>query len=866
MTLQAGTRLGPYEILAPIGAGGMGEVYRARDARLGRDVAVKVLPPEFADDSQRRSRFEQEARSASALNHPNIVAVYDIGSAPSGLFVAMELVDGKTLRDALEAGRLPLSRVLEISLQLASGLARAHGAGIVHRDLKPENVMLTKDGFVKILDFGLAKIMAAGDSETSNLPTAIPTKTSAGTVMGTAGYMSPEQASGKSADFRSDQFSFGTILYEMGTGKRPFQRPTAAQTMSAIIQEDPEPIGAANPKIPAPLRWIVERCLAKEPESRYASTTDLARDIKNIRDHISEASVSSESRPGIVAPKAPRKRGLRVAAAAALLLAAIALGMVVQKRISHRPPPSYQQITFGSGTIRSARFAPDGQTILYAAAWDGNDPKIFLKHPSSPDSLPLELPSANLLGISSSGEMAIAVGCRTTHPGVCAGTLAQAALTGGAPRDIANGIQDTDWAPDGTSYLVTRDVEGKARLEYPVGKVLYSTSGHVSCARFSPKGDRIAFLDHPFPLDDAGSVAIVDLAGNKKTLTIQWARANGLAWSADGSEIWFTATEAGANQSLYAVSPSGKLRVVTRVPGGLKLHDIARNGKALLARESYRAGILGLPAGETRERDLSWLDYSFAADLASDGRTLLFDEEGEAGGANYTVYLRKFDGTPAVRLGEGSALALSPDRNWALSSLPQANSPFILLPTGTGNPRKIALGDISPEQSAAWLPDSRGIVFAGSEKGHDVRLWSVAIDGGRPRAITPEGTFTALPGFAVSPDGRFVAAIGPDRKAAIFPIAGGTPRELPTVAAAEYPLRFTADGRSLFVWKRGDVPAPVTRVDVATGKRELWKNLMPVDPAGVERISNVVVAPEAGAYAYAYARVLSDLFMVEGLR
>ena len=865
MSLAPGTRLGPYEILAPIGAGGMGEVYRGRDPRLGRDVAIKVLPPEFAADSQRRVRFEQEARSASALNHPNIVGMYDIGDSPSGLYVAMELVDGKTLREALEGGRLPLSRAIEVALQLTTGLARAHGAGIVHRDLKPENVMLTKDGFVKILDFGLAKIMAAGDAENSNLPTAGPANTSAGTVMGTAGYMSPEQASGRSADFRSDQFSCGTIVYEMVTGKRPFQRATAAQTMSAVIQEDPEPIGTLNPKVPAPLRWIVERCLAKEPEARYASTTDLARDIKNIRDHISEASVSRETLTGVAAPKAPRKRFPVVAAAAVIFLAALGLGAFLENRLSRHPAPSYQQITFGSGTIRSARFAPDGQTILYAAAWDGNPPKIFLKHPSSPDSLPLELPSANLLGISASGDMAIAVGCRMTHPGVCAGTLAQAALTGGAPRDIADGVQDADWAADG-SYLVARDVAGKARIEYPLGKVIYETPGHVSYARLSPKRDRIAFIDHPFVSDDAGRIAVVDLAGNKKILTIQWARANGVSWSADGSEIWFTATEAGANQSLYAVTLSGKLRVVTRVPGGLKLHDIARNGRVLLARESYRAGILGLPGGETRERDLSWLDYSFAADLAPDGKTLLFDEEGEAGGSNYMVYLRKFDGTPAVRLGEGSALGLSPDQSWALASLPQANSPFLLLPTGTGSPKKIALESISPEQSAAWMPDSRHIVFAGSEKGHDLRLWIQGIDEARPRAITPEGILTAIPGFAISPDGKFVAAIASHHQAELFPIDGSAPRPLPTVQPGEFPVRFSGDGKSLYVWKRGEVPAPITRIDVASGRRELWKNLIPVDPAGVERISNVVLAPDAGAYAYAYARVLSDLFVVDGLR
>ncbi|HWC64882.1 MAG TPA: serine/threonine-protein kinase, partial [Thermoanaerobaculia bacterium] len=275
MSLSSGTRLGPYEILAPLGAGGMGEVYRARDSRLGRDVAVKVLPPEFAADSQRRARFEQEARAASALNHPHIVSIFDIGSSEAGLYVAMELVEGKTLREFLESGRIPVSRSLELATQVAEGLARAHSAGIVHRDLKPENVMISRDGFAKILDFGLAKIAPARSADASSLPTMAPQATDVGTVLGTVGYMSPEQASGRSVDFRSDQFSLGTLLYEMAAGKRPFHRATAAQTMAAIIQEDPEPIATLNSKVPPPLRWIVDRCLAKDPEARYASTTDL---------------------------------------------------------------------------------------------------------------------------------------------------------------------------------------------------------------------------------------------------------------------------------------------------------------------------------------------------------------------------------------------------------------------------------------------------------------------------------------------------------------------------------------------------------------------------------------------------------------
>jgi serine/threonine protein kinase/Tol biopolymer transport system component len=864
MALSAGQKLGPYEILVPLGVGGMGEVYRARDPRLRRDVAIKVLSGEFATDADRRGRFEQEARAASALNHHNIVTIHDIGSSDTTIYIAMEFVDGKTLRELLQGGALPTRKILDLGYQIADGLSKAHAAGIVHRDLKPENVMVTKDGVAKILDFGLAKLVKTQSEEVSEVPTA----THAGTVLGTVGYMSPEQASGKPLDFRSDQFSLGSILYEMATGKRAFQRGTSAETLTAIIREEVEPVERVNAAAPAPLRWLLERCLQKEPDERYGSTRDLAQDLKNVREHLSEASVPGATTGPQVVPAAPARRRsvLRYALAALALLAALAAGMLLEKRWNKTSPPSYQQITFGSGTIRAARFAPDGQTLIYSVSWDGNPLKMYLKHPSSPDSLPLELPSANLLGISSSGEMAIALDCRSNHPGVCAGKLARAALTGGAPRDVAEGIQEADWSPDGSSQLIVRDVGGKSRIEFPLGKVLYETSGHVSYARLSPRADRIAFLDHPFSLDDAGTLAVIDLSGKKTTLTGKWASEHGLAWSPSGDEIWFTATEAGANRSLYAVTLAGKLRVVTRVPGGLKLHDIARNGKVLLTRESPRVGILGMLAGDTRERDMSFLDYSFAADIASDAGTLLFDEEGEAGGANYTVYVRKTGGEPPVRLGEGNALALSPDSRWALSILPVPNSPFRLLPTGTGEHRDIAIPGLAVEQAAAWFPDGQRILFAASESGKGDRLYVQSIEGGSPRAITPEGITPALPGFAVSPDGKQVAAIGADHKAMLYSVDGGTPRPISGVEEKEFPLRFTPDGRSLYLWRRGEIPARVTKLEIETGKREVWKNLIPADPAGVERISNVLVTPDGKGYTYCFARLLSDLFVVEGLK
>ncbi|HEV8269166.1 MAG TPA: serine/threonine-protein kinase, partial [Thermoanaerobaculia bacterium] len=284
MPFAPGTRLGPFEIKAPLGAGGMGEVYRAEDLRLKRSVAIKVLPSDLAADPERLTRFSQEARAASALNHPNIVTLYEIGREGGSPYIAMELVNGKTLRDLLAAGAMPMRKLLPVASQRADGLAKAHAAGIVHRDLKPENVMVTPDGYVKILDFGLAKLIGGpGNEEGAVFPESM---TRTGFVLGTAGYMSPEQASGQVLDFRSDQFTLGLILYEMATGKRAFQRATAVQTLSAIIQDEPEPIDVLNPGVPAPLRWLVDRCLSKDREERYASTKDLAQELRTLREHL----------------------------------------------------------------------------------------------------------------------------------------------------------------------------------------------------------------------------------------------------------------------------------------------------------------------------------------------------------------------------------------------------------------------------------------------------------------------------------------------------------------------------------------------------------------------------------------------------
>ena len=868
MTLSAGTRLGPYEILAPIGAGGMGEVYRAKDPRLKRDVAIKVLPAELAADAERRSRFEREARAASGLSHPNILTVYDIGTTDQTVYIAMELVDGGTLKDLIASGPLPTRKLLELGTQIADGLAAAHAAGIVHRDLKPANVMVSKHGFAKILDFGLAKLVTPEDQEVSGLQTAAGDPTRPGLVMGTVGYMSPEQASGRAVDFRSDQFSFGSILYEMATGKRAFERGTTAETLTAIIREEPASVAQLNPRVPAPIRWLVERCLAKDREDRFGTTKDLAHDLASVRDHLSEAFVTGETTGQVLAAAAPKRRlGLGVALAIAAVLAAAvgAAAFIAGSKSSRIAPPAFRQLTFQRGEIYAARFAPDGQTLLYAASWEGRPVEIFVSRLDSPEARPFGLKSADLLGISPSGEMAISLGRRFAGAFQRTGTLARIGMTGGGtPREVQEDVQWADWSPDGRSFAVVRAVGPQMQLEYPAGKALFHTTGWITNPRVSPDGRSVAFLHHPVQGDDGGSVDVVDTAGTDHNLARDFSTEGGLAWSPDGREVWFSAAESGGNRAVYAVSLGGRRRILVRVTGNLTLHDVSRDGKVLLAHDSLRSGILAYVPGDPRERDLSWLDWSSVRDMAADGSVFVFSESGEGGGPNYSSYSRRLDGSPPVRLSDGTPMSISPDGRWTLAIAHISTKASLeLLPIGAGEARTIATGGLAP-QHATWFPDGKRILLTATEAGRGVRLYVLDSDTAAPRALSPQGYRAAA--RCISPDGRVAAVTGPDQRWYLYPLAGGEPEPLTAVEPNEGIMGWMPDGKALYVSKRGTYPTSVFRLELATGKRELLKELTPPDPAGISNVAPPAIAADGRTYAYSYNRILSDLFLAEGLK
>ncbi|HTC35419.1 MAG TPA: protein kinase [Bryobacteraceae bacterium] len=849
MPLTIGDRLGPYEISGLIGKGGMGEVYRARDTRLERTVAIKVLPAEFSAQEERLRRFEQEARVLGAFSHPNLLAIHDVGSENGTHFLVSELLDGESLRQRLQEGALPVRKAMDLGIQIAKGLAAAPEKGIVHRDIKPDNIFLTRDGRAKILDFGLAKQSGAEGSGENATITAV---TDPGMVLGTAGYMSPEQVRGKVADARSDIFSFGAILYEVVAGLRAFHGDSSVEMMNAILKEDPPPITG---NVPPAIERVIRRCLEKAPDERFQSARDLAFALEAL----SAPSSTSAREAAIPAPQI--RRSIPVLAIALGAAALGAIGVFAALELRKPPEPIFRQLVFGRGFIETARFTPDGQNVVYGASWSGKPFEIFTTGLDGLESRSLGLPPANILGIGANGQMAISLGMHHTLNWMTTGTLAEVSLTGGAPRPLLDSVCDGDMSPDGKRAAIVRCSGAVETLEFPSGTVLFRTSGYISSLRMSRDAGAIAFAEHPVLGDDRGFVTLVDLQGKSKRLTAEWSSVRGLAWGPSGKEIWFTASENSEPQKLMAVDRQGKLRNILQSPGYLWLQDISTSGKLLLGDSQQGGGISFHSATGTVDRSVDVASESNEVDgISADGTQLSVTYSGANSGVDYTVYLAKNDGSTPVRIGDGGGIGITPDGKHILVGMASATSHLRLYPTGTGDARDI---DISPVQvldsRGSWTSDGSRVAFTGAEPGKPPRIYVLDLAAGKVRPVTGEGVTNPF----ISPDGHSLIARNAQREFALYPLDGGAPQPVKGIEAGETPVQFGTGGK-LYTWD-GAFPARIMVVDLQSGQRQLATTLAPADPAGV-LYGQVMATPDGKTFTYRYRRAVTNLFLAEGLK
>ena len=847
-----GQLVGHYRVLEKIGAGSMGEVFRARDERLGRYVALKLIRPASSDNPDHLRRFEQEARAAAALNHPNIVAIYDVGFDGATPYTVAELLEGKTLRQRLHEGPISVRQAAGYGLQIAQGLTAAHDRHIIHRDLKPENLFLTNDDRIKILDFGVAKLQP--QPEDARSLDALTTVTRHGTVVGTVAYMAPEQLRGKAVDHRSDLFSFGAILYELLSGKRAFHGETEVDTMTAVLREQPAAANLEQASIPIPYQEIVRHCLEKEPDNRFQSAKDLVFALQTV-------SGSSPVRFDSWVRRRAKATALPWALVAVLALATavLALAQLVHLRSAS---PTYRRLTFEAGTIYSARFAPDGQSIVYGAAWNNKPVQLFTTVGNSLLSQPLEFKDSVLLGISRTNELALAKGGWYTGQLETANAmLASAPLAGGAPHPMLFDVRWADWDPQG-QLAVVHYVDGHGRLEYPVGKVLYQSGGWISNIRVSPDGDQIAFMDHPALWDNRGSVAVVDLSGHVRTLCGGWENESGLAWRPDGKEIWFTAAAKGSNLNLMAVNLSGKVRPLLDVPMGIVLQDIASDGRALVSLQSSRLA-MGFTTVQSREDiDLSWHDWNSAREMSPDGKFVLFEDASEAAGPNYAVAVRPVDGGLPIRLGEGSSGGLSPDGKWAASISITDRTRLTLLPVGAGQPRSIQVTGVHNlhEGWARFLPNGQKVIVNGDNNGSAARCYAVDLSSGTATPVTPEGVVCG----PVSPDSRSMIGKG-TTQSEVFSLDGSNPPRIAPIPATFNPVQWSDDGASLYGYHLGEYPTTVYKRSLTTQKETMIRELRPGSPAGVVMVAPVVVSRDGKQFAYSYNQTLSVLYLVSGI-
>ena len=912
MVFEPGSYLGPYLLQAQIGVGGMGVVYRALDAKLDRQVAIKVLPASMAEDPARVARFQREARAVAALSHPNVLGIFDFGQVGNTVYAVMELLEGENLRERLRGGALPTRKALDLAAQVALGLAAAHGKGILHRDIKPENVFLCKDGQVKLLDFGLAKVLprwnpvhATPDEQLTAMeatstalvpipfpgPGAMPgSGTQAGFVVGTLGYMSPEQIRGEELDARSDIFSFGVMLYELLSGQRAFRRDTAALTLEAILNEEAPELRSTKGALSPVLESIVAHCLEKRPEARFQS----ARDIAFALQHLDTTTLGGPMVPARPSPwRLSWRQGLGAVLALGVVLALGALGF------RQAPVPVFHKVNASQGTLESAFFGPDGRTIFYSARIQGRKPELFVLLPDSEGPKPLGVQDALLLGVSATSELALLKNPARRFGGAYSGLLAQTPGGGGSVKEILEDVCDAAW--DGrTMALLAMDDQGTLRVEFPSGHTVLQEQGSacvIKCLRLG--GDKLALIRSD---NNAGRsfVETVGRTGVRKTLFTKEGDSlaqtlTGLAWG-PGGELWFSEWE-GDQTSLWILPRHGGRRLVWRGEGAKQLLDVSAAGQVLLASQLVRRGVFLQKDGVTRE--LSILGGTQAAGLSADGRTLLLLESPalDGGTAQDQTYVYRPDQDAPMKLARGNPMSLTPDgsalhlsldfmgpkdlEGGASAALQQAGLdpatildpkadpiPYLyFMPTGPGRPRAVPLPRRFEGRGTAFLRGAQ-VLFQGQVKG-ELAWYDWTPGQGEPRAFTPPGLGGVVAGLIpLSPDGNRFVATGNAKDWFIILLHGSLPPQtVHGLRKGERIVGWCADNHNLYVRPELSVlPVDLWRLDPATGARTQVRSFTPPDPSGHLQIRTVFLTPDLSTVAYTYDRKLSELFRVEGLK
>ncbi len=866
MTLSAGMHFGPYEIEASLGAGGMGEVYRAKDTRLGRTVAIKVLSESLAEDKAALARFEREAKAVAALSHPNILSIFDFGTIDGTTYAVMELLEGESLRQRLTSGPLPVRKSIEVASKIAEGLAAAHAKGIIHRDLKPDNVFLTDDGRVKILDFGLAKLATASEDRTLAMSRELEDITKTGTVLGTVGYMSPEQVKGEEADSRSDIFSFGSVLYEMVSGERPFRRDTVVETMSAILREDPKDIEALERAVPPALSRIIRHCLEKNAAERFQSARDLAFDLESL----SGASSTAQIEP-LTGGRTHRK-GWRLAAVVGVVaLATGGLGWWVhglaRPAVSSLSDVTVRQLTFGHRWMTTARFVPQHDAIVFSEQSTDGSSRVEVLRKGAPDPEPLPFDHLHLLAVSKNGELAVLTHATYLWHRLFIGTLARMPLAGGSPKEILQGVREADWAPDGSGLAILRTVDQTDRLEYPIGKVLATTPGYFSDLRFSPDGKSIAFFEHPLKWDDRGVVKLVDLdTGKVKTLSHEFFLLEGLAWSPNGKEVLFSALNEGegVGARTWAVTPEGKMRVVLVGFGLDQLMDVAPDGRMLVLREETVKSIYVHQEGEKGERLLRTGSSYYQLAMTADGSHVCYTDERMDAGRYYSVIVRATDGSPAVRVGPGWCPDISRDGRWVLGIVGKAPAELWAYPTGPGQPVRLDDKRFSQISYAFFYYDGQHVAACGTLRSSKPGCLELAISGGSPQPLPTPQSLILMP----SPDGHRLASSnggGPGAQEIYGRDGKATP--IPGLkAGSEYVVGWSPDGKALRVM--GRLPPNgfyVDRLSLADGNRKrLLAFTWPQQPRTLFDQS-VAMGSDPVNYVYAVRDTQTQLYEASGV-